>query len=236
MSARRVGVIGGVGPLAAAHFLIRLIQLTPAERDEDHLPAVLAAEPVPSRIAHLLGRGPSPLPALLTSARSLVAAGADLIVIPSATTHGYHAQIAAEVPVPVLDLLAETAAALDTRGCRRPLLLATEATSTLRLFERRLPDRLLPRYPEHAQQQRVSALIDSVKRGAPVEHLRADLTELLRSASWPADVDCVLLACTELSVITPRTNPLRIPVLDVADILATAAIRAATGELPEGVR
>jgi len=224
---KRIGIIGGVGPLAAAHFFTRLIQLTPADHDDDHLPAVVAAEPVPSRIAHLLGRGPSPLPALLTAARTLAGAGAQLIAIPSATTHGYRDEIAAAVPVPVLDLLAETGATLDAIGARRPLLLATAATVGLRLFEPRLPAGTVARYPSAATQRRLDRLIDQVKHGRPVEVLRQRLTDLLRAEDWP-DTDCVVLGCTELSVIAPPVNPLGTPLVDVADVLARAAIRVAT--------
>lgn len=39
----RLGIIGGVGPLAAAHFYQRVIQLTPAD-DAAHLPVVLDSE------------------------------------------------------------------------------------------------------------------------------------------------------------------------------------------------
>lgn len=42
---RTVGIIGGVGPLAGAHFYRRLVELTPAGRDEEHIPVVLATDP-----------------------------------------------------------------------------------------------------------------------------------------------------------------------------------------------
>lgn len=82
--------MGGFGPLAGAHFYRRLIELTDAHSDEQHLPLLLLSDPaVPSRLQHLAGEGPSPLPKLLEMARRLVAAGADLIAIPSATVHAY---------------------------------------------------------------------------------------------------------------------------------------------------
>lgn len=41
MPGRALGVLGGMGPLAGAQFMVRLTQLLPAERDQDHVPAVL---------------------------------------------------------------------------------------------------------------------------------------------------------------------------------------------------
>src|SRR4051794_25571021 len=58
-----LGVLGGMGPLASAQFMLRLTLLTPAERDQDHIPAVLWSDPrVPDRTAARLGTGPDPLP------------------------------------------------------------------------------------------------------------------------------------------------------------------------------
>ena len=48
--AKVLGVLGGMGPLASAQFMLRLTLLTPAERDQDHIPAVLWSDPrVPDR-------------------------------------------------------------------------------------------------------------------------------------------------------------------------------------------
>ena len=51
-TARILGVLGGMGPLASAHFMLRLTLLTPAAREQDHVPAVLWSDPrVPDRDA-----------------------------------------------------------------------------------------------------------------------------------------------------------------------------------------
>ncbi|MEH1167099.1 amino acid racemase [Micromonospora sp. CPCC 205539] len=216
--------MGGVGPLAAAHFYQRLIQLTPASEDDEHLEVVLVAERVPSRIAYLSGAGPSPLPALLRAAQHLEAAGVDAVVIPSATTHAFHDDVARALAVPVLDLLAEVGAALARRGLRRPVFLATAPTARLRLYEPHLAAGTRPLYPTTAAQGLVDALIDGVKRGEPVEALRAGLAALVTAGPWPVEADCVVLACTELPVIAPlgATGPL--PLVDVTDVLADAVL------------
>ena len=62
MTDKILGVLGGMGPLASAHFMTRLTLLTPALVDQDHVPAVLWSDPrVPDRMASTRG-GPSPLP------------------------------------------------------------------------------------------------------------------------------------------------------------------------------
>src|SRR5580693_404221 len=103
---RVLGVLGGMGPLASAHFMLRLTLLTPAERDEDHIPAVLWSDPrIPSRPAFLEGRGPDPLPALLRGIHGLRAAGCTAIAIPCNTVHHWYQPMMKAAGVPVLHIV-----------------------------------------------------------------------------------------------------------------------------------
>ena len=72
--ARILGVLGGMGPLASACFMQRLTLLTPAERDQDHIPTILWSDPrVPDRTAARVAGGEDPLPALVRGIRGLEA-------------------------------------------------------------------------------------------------------------------------------------------------------------------
>src|SRR5579875_1708753 len=95
-----LGVLGGMGPLASAHFMARLTLLTPATRDQDHIPAVLWSDPrVPDRNAARLGTGADPLPVLLRGLAGLRAAGAGAIAIPCNTAHGWYDGMTAACPL-----------------------------------------------------------------------------------------------------------------------------------------
>ena len=66
-----------MGPLATVEFLRKLVELTPAYIDQDHIPCIIYSVPqVPCRVRAILDGGPSPLPALLTGIRTLERAGA----------------------------------------------------------------------------------------------------------------------------------------------------------------
>ena len=89
MVERVLGVLGGMGPLASAQFMLRLTLLTPADRDQDHIPAVLWSDPrVPNRVAARLTGGEDPLPALLRGVRGLEAAGCSAIPAPEVFNSG----------------------------------------------------------------------------------------------------------------------------------------------------
>src|SRR4030081_501425 len=86
---RVLGVLGGMGPLASAQFMLRLTLLTAAERDQDHIPAVLWSDPrVPDRGPAARGPGPAPLPWLMGAINGRPQAGCGAIATPCNTPHG----------------------------------------------------------------------------------------------------------------------------------------------------
>lgn len=224
-SSKRIGIVGGVGPYASLHFCSELLRLSGATTDEAYPATVLVAEQLPSRGKHLLHGGPSPLPLLLRTVEQLESAGAEVIAIPSATTHAYRPQLAQAVDVPVCDLLAETAAVLERNGRRRPLFLATEATVSLGLFEPYLASGIVARYPDSRLQGDVVEFIARVKRGEPVPGLREEFARWVERLGIreDGDPDCAVLACTELSMIAPAQTDGR-GVVDVTEVLARAIL------------
>src|ERR1700744_6365030 len=111
---RILGVLGGMGPLASAQFMLRLTLLTPAERDQDHIPTVLWSDPrIPDRIAGLKGTGPDPLPWLLRGINGLRHAGWGAIALPCNTVHAWIAEMSAAAEIPILHIV--DAAATDLR-------------------------------------------------------------------------------------------------------------------------
>src|SRR6201747_1274384 len=102
MTDRVLGVLGGMGPLASAHFMLRLTLLTPATRDQDHIPTVLWSDPrVPDRTAGRMAGGADPLPWLLRGIEGLRQAGCGAIAIPCNTAHGWYEPMAAAAGMPI---------------------------------------------------------------------------------------------------------------------------------------
>src|ERR1700710_3147231 len=141
MTDRVLGVLGGMGPLASAHFMLRLTLLTPADRDQDHIPTVLWSDPrVPDRGAARLGTGPSPLPWLMRGIDGLRAAGCGAIAIPCNTAHGWFGPMAQQAGVPILHIVDAAATDLRRIGITRGTigLMGTAATLAMRLYQDRL--------------------------------------------------------------------------------------------------
>lgn len=228
---KTLGILGGFGPLATAHFYRRLVALTPAAGDEDHLPVVLLSRPdVPSRLRHLEGAGPSPLPALRRMVDDAVRAGADVLCIPSSTVHAYFGELEAASPVPILHLPTIVCREARTRG-RRVALMATTPTVRLGLYAEAAAaqgiDLLVPDDPTQAAIMRV---VEAVKAGRDLASGGRDLAALA-DRPWAAGADTVVLGCTELPVIHDAASGGGNWV-SATDALARAAIAACS--VPSG--
>lgn len=227
---RRLGVLGGMGPLATADFYAKLTRLTLAQSDQEHLSTVIASLPqIPDRTAAILGSGRSPLSAMREALRVLERAQVERVAIPCNTAHFWFDALQGSTHLPLLHIVDAVAAALASRGLgpgRSVGLLATDGTLKAEIYQRRL-DRLgyICVIPTPRRQQSVMAAIRTVKAGepaaaaAPLETAAADLRE--------AGCAAVVLACTELPLALPpdRSDVL----LDATEALALACLQTPAG-------
>src|ERR1700744_4565014 len=131
------GVIGGMGPEATVEFLRRIVAATPADDDADPIHVLVDNNPkIPSRLAAIVeGTGEDPLPTLIGMAKGLEKQGAALLAMPCNTAHYYRPRIAEAVSIPVLDMVALSAAAVPGK---RVGMLASPAVRKVGLYEERL--------------------------------------------------------------------------------------------------
>ncbi len=229
-----LGVIGGLGPLATARFMERIVEMTQAGCDQDHVNMIVCNFPsIPDRTGYILGNSRnSPLPGLLSTARALDRLGVGCIAMPCVTAHYFRRELQSAVAVPVLDAVSDTAAILESAGITRAGILATDGTIQARLLTRALEDRgITPVLPSKAGQRDVMHLIyENVKAEKEVEldRFRSVQGELTDCGS-----QVIILGCTELSLIRRNHLP-EGRFLDVLDVLAREAVlRCGKGLKPE---
>ncbi len=226
--ARTVGVLGGMGPRATADFFQKLIDLTPAKRDQDHLRVIVDNNPqIPDRSRWILEGGEDPTPALVATARNLERAGADFLVIPCNTAHHFLDSIRRSVRIPVLDIT--EAVARRARGFPCVGLLATRATVVAGLYQKALGRRgCRVLVPSPARQDLVDRAIFAVKAGNLGPRVRAWVREAGQELVH-AGAQALVLGCTEIPlVVDPGEWP--VPVLDSTALLAEAAVEEALRE------
>jgi len=165
---------------------------------------------------------------LVEAARSLVRAGADLVIICTNTMHKLADGVAAGIVVPLLHIADPTADAVLAAGMDTVALLGTRFTMEEEFYRKRLEDRYRLRVliPDAVQRQTVHNTIYTelclgrIREGSRQAYLRIieDLVE--RGAQG------IILGCTEIGLLV-RAESCPVPVFDTARIHAEAAVSAA---------
>ena len=218
-----VGIIGGMGPLAAAECFRRVILATPASADQEHLHVLVDSDPsVPDRTAAILHGGPDPGPKMIAMARRLEAAGASVLILPCNTGHAFLDRIRGSVGATVLDMPSETAAAIDEH---RVGLLATTGTIQMRLYHRACETRGIEILtPDIGHQQTVMKAIHWIKASGGLGGPQAWIDGVARRLC-DQGAEALIAGCTEISLLSGKG--LSVPWHDALDALATAAVREA---------
>jgi aspartate racemase len=100
-----LGIFGGMGPEATANMYQLIVKLTPAKRDQEHIPTVMFSFPqVPDRTTAIQSGDPSIVPYLVEGVTRVQHAGASFIIIPCNTAHYYYDQMQAATAVPILHM------------------------------------------------------------------------------------------------------------------------------------
>ena len=228
-----VGVLGGLGPAATVLFMRRLVELTDAPRDQDHVDLLVWQHgSIPDRSAFLLGHGESPEPQLVADAVALERAGARFIAIPCNTAVVWVEQMRAAVSIEVLDTVAETvdAARRAVPGLQRLGVLATDGTllaGTYAAAAAAAGIDLITPAPE-VQREVMSIVYDGVKAGEPVPRERFDaVVDHLREQG----AEAVALGCTELSVLHGELGVDDVTIVDSIEALARRVVLRAGASL-----
>lgn len=228
-----VGVIGGMGPDATVALMQRVIALTPADDDADHIHMLVDNNPkVPSRLKALLGSGSedaeNPGPVIAEMAARLEAAGADFLVMPCNTAHHYHHYAMSATTIPVWHLIELCARTINREHpeCNKVGLLASSATHGIQLFEPAFEQcGLSTVYPNQQVQDVVMDLIMAVKAGsadaALIERYNTAVANFAQQG-----VDCLFLGCSELSTLLSQHRQ-SVPMFDSVEILAEAVVAEA---------
>ncbi len=94
VAGKKLGIIGGMGSVAAAYMFKRLVELTPTEKDQEYIEVILHNNTgIPDRTQGILYGGPSPLPELQRSVEICNRFGASYIALACMTSHYFIPQL-----------------------------------------------------------------------------------------------------------------------------------------------
>ena len=221
---KKLGVIGGLGPMATAYFYQLVTQMTKARYDQEHIEIFIHSKPaIPDRTKYILGESDeSPVEDIIDVGKKLERMGAEVLAIPCITAHYFHEDIAKEVQIPVIHLISETVEYLQERGISKVGIMATDGTVKSGLFQNAFENKQMQCIvPEKEFQKKVMHIIyDNVKAGVTPE---LECFEAVSKHLFEQGAQVIILACTELSIVK-RDYVLSAGYLDVLDILAWKSV------------
>ncbi len=222
---RVVGILGGMGPEATVLLMSRVIALTCAEDDKDHVPMMVDSNTqVPSRIRALIEKdGSDPGPILCEMARRLEAQGAKALAMPCNTAHHYSSVIKQAAGIPFIDMVELSVSRVhqSRRSNQRVGVLGSPAIKLTQLFDSAFASHEIETLYPQDQDQMLQA-IRLVKKDSTDRTAR----RIVQAAAEELDgggAGSLLIACSELSMISDAIPP-GFEFLDTIEILAEAII------------
>ncbi len=226
----KLGVLGGLGPLATVDFLDKFYRCGPVRRDQDHPPVeVKLCTRIPDRSDFLNGVGESPLEEMVLAARELKAAGAELGVLICNTAHVWLDDLQQASGLRFLHIADPVRERLA--GSTRPAaLLCTPWTVRGKVYSSRLPAENLLEPSQFILDQMLMPAIRLLKANR-FDEGRKLVQQVLNLFEY-AGCESAILGCTELPLVAASCRT-EMTLLDPNLLLAQEAWRQCTGRVED---
>lgn len=221
---KTLGILGGMGSMATVDFFSKVVSNTDAKSDQEHLHIIIENySDIPDRTSYLLNSGINPLPKMIEGAKRLEMIGVDMITIPCNTAHFFYEELQANISIPILHIIEETAKFIKEKN-QTSLLLATEGTYQANLYKKIFKKyQMTIIHPNKHLQRELDNLIYTYKNtGTYSESVKASVLNKIAAL----EVDHIILGCTELPIIFSDHS-----FVDPTLILAKSAIQLSGGKV-----
>jgi len=226
----KIGILGGMGALASAYFyfaLIEELQRVGISRDADFPEIILFNLPVEEMDSTGLENGNARklILQLKLGLKKLEREGSEIIAIPCNTVHFCYEELQAAVRPRLVNIIKETLEEISRMKVSRVGVLSSQTTSRLGLYEKPLSQMGIEVVSLPSKDQlMVTELIESVLSGR-ISHKEQEELEKIAGRLVAKGAQTVILGCTELPLIKPRTEAVGAPLLDTSRLLAKGVVR-----------
>jgi aspartate racemase len=196
MNKKILGILGGMGPLATAHFFQEILRWTNAKKDWDHLRIIIDNNvDIPSRTRALLYGEESPVVAMRKACFGLMDIGCDYIAVPCNSAHDFFDDVVRDDEIPWINMI--EVISNELRNFENVLILGGYTTITKKTYDK---------YLNNTIYLQDNDMVYEIIEDAKINNTDYDRLVELYSRIKKADVKCVLLACTELPIILNELN------------------------------
>ncbi len=225
---RTIGILGGMGPQATVDLFQKIVNVTPAGCDQEHIKIIIDNDPkIPDRTKYIIGQGENPVNALIEKAIKLKLMGAELLTMPCNTAHYFYDEIIKYVDIPFINMITEVANEIRIKygkGAKAGLL------ATLGTYKAKIYEEIFSKYgieilvPNDDGKRHIYELIYQVKEGFNIDNLN-NVSKITRDLKTKGAMT-VILGCTELPLVKIDL-PEDIEYIDTTLVLAKKAVNLA---------
>jgi len=228
---KKLGIIGGMGSVAAVYFFKRLVELTPARNDQEYIETFIHNNTViPDRTQGILYGGASPLPELKRSVAILNDMGVDYILFACMTSHFFIQELQESSEAILIDGIAETVTHIknNLRHVHKAGILASTGAIKTGIFQKALAKAGMdPLVLEDEDQEKYFMQPIYEPWGIKVGNLGARPRRRLERGAqilMEKGADVVIAGCSELPLVLKKERS-QLPLVDAIDVLLISAIQ-----------
>jgi len=220
-----IGILAGMGPKSTGPFIDQVVvafqSLTGAKNDMDFPPMMIYSLPTPFYVDRpidhrLMGK------TICEGLKKLESCGVNFIAMPCNTAHLYFSNLTSCIRVPLLNIVQVS---LDQvpKSAKKIAILGTRLTLESQIYQKGLDHAHRHYLLDPTWQQTVDKMILNIKSSADLT-VATSLWEELSHDFQKAEIDTIILACTDLNVVL---NAVHSPfqMIDSSRCLAEAVVK-----------
>lgn len=216
----KLGVIGGMGPLATVSFYERVVLNTVAKCDNEHIDmVVLSHASMPDRTKCIIeNKGGEFLEVIKKDFKILEDIGVEAVAIPCNTSHYFFDEFKKFTGLRIINMIEETILEVKKRGIEKIAVFGTLGTLNSKVYEKYANHHgLLVKEVSPEDKQAVMDIIYDIKETNCLDGRR--FVDIL--SRYCDDETVGIIACTELSLLD---IPKDINTIDALDVLVKRSI------------
>ena len=216
----KLGVIGGMGPLATVSFYERVVLNTAAKCDNEHIDmVVLSHASMPDRTKCIIeNKGGEFLEVIKKDFKILEDIGVEAVAIPCNTSHYFFDEFKKFTGIRIINMIEETILEVKKRGIEKIAVFGTLGTLNSKVYEKYANQHgILVKEVSPEDKQSVMDIIYDIKETNCLDGRR--FVDIL--SRYCDDETVGIIACTELSLLD---IPKDINTIDALDVLVKRSI------------
>lgn len=216
----KLGVIGGMGPLATVKFYDKIVLNTEAHNDNEHIDLiVLNHSTMPDRTKCIIeNKDTEFLNEIKKDLEILERIGIDIVAIPCNTSHYFYDEFKNFTNLRIINMIEETILEIKRRGIKQVAVFGTLGTINSKVYNKYAKEnRIEVKELSLEDKKTVMDIIYKIKETNNLES--KDFVEILNR--YCNDKTIGIIACTELSLLDIPEN---LNTIDALDVLVNKSI------------